>query len=79
VASPLEVGVLALPLVARAVVMVVAATNEVASPINKVTATTPHLPPCPSVKFAPRLGIPPRFVGTTTMTIPPLSLAQQAS
>jgi hypothetical protein len=80
-ATPLVVGVLALPLVAQAVVVVVAvaAPNEVASPINKVMATTPHLPPSPSVKFAPRLDIPPRSGGISTTMTPLPSPVQRAS
>jgi hypothetical protein len=76
VATLLVVGDLVLPLVPWAVV--VAATNVVASPINRIAATTVHLPLGLSVKFALRLVIPPKPVGIAMMMIP-LSLALQAS
>jgi hypothetical protein len=47
-------------------------------PINRIAATTVHLPLGLSVKFALRLVIPPKPVGIAMMMIP-LSLALQAS
>jgi hypothetical protein len=76
VATLLVVGDLVLPLVARAVVVV--ATNVMVSPINIIAATTVHLSPGLSVKFAPRLVILSKLVGIT-MTMIPLSLALQES
>jgi hypothetical protein len=79
VATLLVLGDLVLPLMAQAVVVAVAvaATNVVVSPINRIAATSIHLPPPDlSAKFALRLVILSKPDGIA-MTMIPLSLALQ--
>jgi hypothetical protein len=61
---------------AQAVVVAVAATNVVVSPINRIAATSIHLPLDLSAKFALRLVILSKPDGIA-MTMIPLSLALQ--
>jgi hypothetical protein len=73
VATLVVVMVLTPLLVALAMVVDEAAPNGVASPINRVAATSPHLLPGPSVQSTPI------SAGIAMTTTPPLSLAQRAS